>query len=534
MRPLVLLTGGAVIIASILFNKITSKVGVPALLAFIVLGMLFGTDGILKIPFEDYAFAENVCITALIFIMFYGGFGTKWSAAKPVALPSVLLSSLGVVMTAVLTGVFCHLVFGLELYEGLLIGAVLSSTDAASVFSVLRNNKLSLKYNTDSMLELESGSNDPFSYMLTLLIIEFMGRDINVGYTVFMVLREIIVGLGCGVAVAAASGAFLRRFKFGTDGLDSVFMIAAALVGYALPTMLGGNGFLSVYILGILLGNMKIGNKKSLVHFFDGVTNLMQIAVFFLLGLLATPSYIPETLLLSVAVFLFLLLIARPVSVVLILLPFRARLNQIALVSWAGLRGAASIVFAILVTMSSVSTRNDVYHVTLTVVLLSIAIQGTLLPYISRKLGMIDSGGNVMKTFSDYSDDEDIQFIRLDIDEGHKWIGKSVKEISLIPGMLLVLIRRAGSSVIPNGDTVLEENDVVVLSATGYHDRGEDSISMREVEITPKHKWKDKAVSELELNENTLLLMIRRGEETRVPRGDTRIEENDIIIEGTL
>lgn len=533
MTPTMLLIGGAVIITSILFNKISDKVGVPALLAFIVLGMLFGTDGIFKIPFEDYAFAEDVCVTALIFIMFYGGFGTKWSAAKPVALPSVLLSSIGVIATAFITGLLCHLVFGLELVEGLLIGAVLSSTDAASVFAVLRNNKLSLKYNTDSMLELESGSNDPFSYMLTLLIIEFMGRDLSAGYVAFMVIKEIAIGLACGAAVAFAAGAFLKKFNFDTDGFDSVFMIAVALVGYALPTAIGGNGFLSVYIVGIILGNIKISNKKSLVHFFDGVTGLMQIVVFFLLGLLATPSYIPRTLVLSIGVFLFLLLIARPISVAAILLPFKAKLNQIMLVSWAGLRGAASIVFAILVTMSSASTSNDVYHVTLTVVLLSIAIQGTLLPYISKKLKMIDESGDVMKTFSDYSDDEDIQFIRLDIANGHKWIGRSVKELSLIPGMLLVLIRRGGKPILPNGDTVIEEGDVAVLSASGYRDRG-DTITMREIEITPRHKWKNAAVSELNLRENTLLLMIKRGDGTIIPRGDTVIHENDIVIEGRL
>lgn len=533
MTSAVLLLGGAVIIASILFNKISDKVGVPALLAFILLGMLFGTDGILKIPFDDYAFAEDICVTALVFIMFYGGFGTKWSMAKPVALPSVLLSSIGVIITAFLTGLFCHYVFKLDFAEGLLIGAVLSSTDAASVFSVLKRNKLSLKYNTDSMLELESGSNDPFSYMLTLLIIEFIGKDISAGYVVLMIIKELSIGIACGVAIAFAAGIFLKKFDFGTAGFDSVFMIAIALIGYALPSTLGGNGFLSVYIVGIILGNIKISNKKPLVHFFDGVTGLMQIAVFFLLGLLSTPSYIPQTVLLSVGVFLFMLLIARPISVAALLIPFRAKLNQISLVSWAGLRGAASVVFAIFATMSGISTSNNVFHVTLTVVLLSIAVQGTLLPYISKKLGMIDESGDIMKTFSDYSDDEDIQFIRLDIGEGHRWIGKSIKDISMIPGMLLVLIRRGGKSILPNGDTVIDEGDVAVLSASGYRDRG-DTLAMREIEITPRHKWNNTAVSDLNLKENTLLLMIRRGSSTIIPRGDTVIHANDIVIEGKL
>lgn len=533
MTAAMLLTSGAVIVSSLLFSKLSSRIGVPALLAFIVLGMLFGSDGIFKIPFEDYAFAEDVCVTALIFIMFYGGFGTKWSAAKPVALPSVALSSAGVIMTAVLTGLFCRFVFGLDIIEGMLIGAVLSSTDAASVFAVLRHSKLSLKYGTDSMLELESGSNDPFSYMLTLLLIEFAGKDLSAGYIALTVLREISVGALCGAAAAFAAKLFLQKYSFEADGSASVFMIAAALIGYALPAALGGNGFLSVYIVGLILGNSRLPGKKPLVNFFDGLTGLMQIAVFFLLGLLSTPSAIPGTLALSAGVFLFLLLIARPVSAAAILLPFGAKLNQIALVSWAGLRGAASVVFAIFVTMSGISTGSDVFHVTLTVVLLSIAVQGTLLPFMAKKLGMIDESGDVMKTFSDYSDDEDIQFIRLDIGSGHSWAGKSVKELSLIPGMLLVLIRRGENAILPNGGTVVEEGDVAVLSASGYRSRG-DSIKMREIEITPHHKWNNTAVSELNLKRGTLLLMIRRGGGTIIPRGDTVIRENDIVIEGTI
>lgn len=533
MTPALMLTGGTVIILSIIAGRVSGKIGVPALLAFIVLGMLFGTDGIFKIPFDDYAFSEDICVTALIFIMFYGGFGTKWSAAKPVALPSVLLSSVGVIITAVLTGLFCRAVFGLELSEGMLIGSVLASTDAASVFSVLRSNRLSLKYGTDSMLELESGSNDPFAYMLTLIIIEVTSRGISGGYMIFMVVREIAAGAACGAAVAFCAAAFLKKFTFGSDGMASVFMIAAALIGYALPTAIGGNGFLSVYILGIILGNIKIENKKPLVHFFDGITGLMQITVFFLLGLLSTPSEIPKTLILSVGVFLFLLIIARPVSVAALLLPFKAKPNQIALVSWAGLRGAASIVFAILVTLSDAANGSDVFHVTLTVVLLSIAVQGTLLPYAAKRLNMIDESGDVMKTFSDYSDDDNIQFIRLDINAGHKWIGKSIKEISLIPGMLVVLIRRGKTPILPNGDTVIEEGDVAVLSASGYRDGGE-SITIRETEITPHHKWNGKRVSELDLKNNTLLLMIRRGGGTVIPRGDTVLCSHDIVIEGRI
>ncbi|NLA76380.1 MAG: potassium/proton antiporter, partial [Clostridiales bacterium] len=285
-----LLLCAAVIAACVIFNKISGRLGIPTLLAFILLGMFFGSDGIVKIAFDDYAFAEKICSVALIFIMFYGGFGTNWNEAKPIAVKAVVLSSFGTVATAGLVGVFCWLVLGISVLESFLISSVISSTDAASVFSILRSKRLNLRDNTASLLEVESGSNDPFSYMLTVIVLALMNGEVSGGAFAYMLFAQIVYGAAFGALIAMLALILLKKLRLSSAGFDAIFIVAVAIVAYALPTLLGGNGYLSVYITGIILGNRKISNKQALVHFFDGATGLMQMLLFFLLGLLAFPS----------------------------------------------------------------------------------------------------------------------------------------------------------------------------------------------------------------------------------------------------
>lgn len=234
-----------VILTCILCNRVTTKFGVPMLLAFILLGMVFGSEGLFRIPFDDFQFAETICSVALIFIMFYGGFSTSWKAARPAAGKAILLSSAGTIITALLTGLFCHLVLKFSMLEGMLTGAVLASTDAASVFSVLRSQKLSLKYNTDSLLEVESGSNDPFAYMLTIIFLSAMNGTSTQSIPVQIIstaFSQVFFGVILGVAIAFAARWFLSNFNFETNGFDAAFMLATAVLAYALPSAVGGNG----------------------------------------------------------------------------------------------------------------------------------------------------------------------------------------------------------------------------------------------------------------------------------------------------
>ncbi len=516
-----------VIFFCIFLNKITNKMGIPVLVAFIALGMLFGSDGILKIPFDNYDFAEKICGTALIFIMFYGGFGTNWREAKCVAAKSLLLSTLGVLMTAGITGLFCHYVLLIDWQESFLIGALLGSTDAASVFSILRSKRLNLKYHTASLLEVESGSNDPFAYMLTAIMISFMNNTASVGSVMTMVFSQIIFGAGVGLVIALAAVAVLRRVRFSAAGFDTVFVVAVAIFSYALPTLIGGNGYLSTYLVGIVLGNADIQNKKTLVPFFDGINGLMQMAIFFLLGLLAFPTKMPSVIVPSISIAVFITLVARPIAVFSLLGPFKSRLSQMLLVSWSGLRGAASIVFAIIATMSA-NVDNDIYHIVFCVVLFSILIQGALLPLAARKLNMIDNNADVMKTFTDYSDEVPINFIRFRIKTSHIWCGQKIKNIVLPPDTILVLLMRGDQKIIPNGETCLCDGDALVLCAKSSGKI--EGVRLSEKYVSDNQKYVGKKLSEISNQKKYLIIMISRGEKVIIPNGNTIIQKNDVLV----
>lgn len=518
----------AVILLCLSLNKMSNKLGIPMLLAYILLGMMFGTDGILKIPFDNFTIDEQICTVSLIFIMFYGGFGTNWKQAKPVAGKAVLLSTVGVILTAVTTGAFCHFILRMDFWESMLIGSVISSTDAASVFSILRSKRLNLKNNTASMLEVESGSNDPCSYMLTVIILTIMSGELSGSSLVVMIFSQIIFGILVGVVVALAAAFILKKVNFATDGFDTIFVFSMALVSYAGASMINGNGYLAAYIAGIILGNTPLHHKKSLVHFFDGITGLMQMLIFFLLGLLAYPSQLPKILPIALAIAVFLTFVARPVSVFAILMPFRCPVKQQLLVSWAGLRGAASIVFAIMATVSPAYTKNDLFHIVIFIVLFSISIQGTLLGLVAKKLDMIDENGNVMKTFSDYSDEMPVEFVKISIKAGHPWENRRIKDLTSLPDLLLVLILRGEERIIPNGNTVVLAGDKIVLSALSPEENL--GICLTEIPIEKDSKWIGKPLSRIKLGEEKLVLVLKRNEKVVIPNGNTVIRENDVLV----
>ncbi|MBQ7847893.1 MAG: potassium/proton antiporter [Clostridia bacterium] len=521
-----LLLCALVIFAGVLMYKVSDRLGFPVLLAFIVLGMLFGSDGLFRIPFEDYSFAEQICTVALIFIMFYGGFGTNFKQAKPVLGRSILLSTVGVVLTALLTGVFCRFALKLPWAESFLLGSVMSSTDAASVFSVLRSKRLNLKYNTASLLEMESGSNDPCSYMLTVFFISLVNGNANAGNLAYMMFSQIAYGLIGGVLVSILAIAAFRKIKFPVAGFDSVFVIGVAILSYALPAALGGNGYLSAYIVGIALGNVSFPNKKNLVYFFDGATSLIQMIIFFLLGLLSFPSKLPGIALPALLIALFLTLIARPLAVALLLTPFKCKPRQQLLVSFAGLRGASSIVFAIVATMS-VTTHGDLFHIVFFVVLFSITLQGSLLPFVSKKLKMIDESGDVMKTFNDYSEEVAVRFVKFILPEGHKWCGRQLREMTLPPGTLAVLIERNGEKIVPRGTTVLEAGDKVILS--GAAEEGEE-LNFSEIRLEKDSDGVGQPLKDCALVKGALVMMVKRKELVIIPKGEFILRAGDVLV----
>lgn len=517
-----------IILLCIVCNRFSDKFGVPALLLFIGLGLVFGADGPIRIHFDNFALSEQFCSIALIFIMFYGGFGTRWKTAKPAAGKAVLLSTAGVLLTALFTGLFCRFVLGFDWLESFLVGAVLSSTDAASVFSILRSKRLALREHTAPLLEIESGSNDPCSYMLTIIMLTLMEGSADPLTFAKMVFLQFAVGIACGVGLFLLVRPLLTRKNLDMNGLETVFLVAVVILSYAVPSALGGNGYLSTYLVGILLGNSQLRQKPVMVHFFDGITSLMQMSVFFLLGLLAFPSMMADILLPAVLIALFLTFISRPLAVTLLLKPQGCSNRQIALVSWAGLRGASSIVFAIMATVSPAYLKNDLFHIVFCVVLLSIAFQGTLLPLVARKLDMIDPSADVLRTFNDYQEEQEVQFVRLRISEKHPWLGKQLWELTLPPEMLIVSIQRGNKIVIPNGSDTLDLGDRLVITAPAFRDN--QKIDLREMILTADHDWCGHALRDIDLPRGTLIVLSKHGGTSIVPRGDTVLTAGDTVV----
>lgn len=524
---LFLILTAAILLLCIIADKFSGRFGMPALILFMVIGMLFGCDGILKIQFDNYKFADEICTIALSFIMFYGGFNTKWSTAKKVISRSVALSTAGVFITALLTCAFCYFVLHFSFIESFLIGAVISSTDAASVFSILRKKNLNLKYSTAPLLEIESGSNDPASYLLTIIGISMLGANglHNIPYLIF---SQLFYGIAIGILFAIVGILILTKTSIISEGLDTIFMVSLVTLSFGLSSLIEGNAFLTVYILGIILGNSKIKNKKIMIPFFDGITSLAQILIFFLLGLLAFPHKLPQIILPALFITIFLTVIARPIAVFSILIPFKCNIKQCLLISWAGLRGAASIVFSIMVVANDNNISFDIFHIVFMVALFSVSIQGTLIPKIAEKLNMIDNNEDVRKTFNDYQEDSSITLMRMYIPKGHNWENKLVSNISVPTNSLAIMIKRNNDTIIPKGDTKILAGDSVILSVPSYEPSGQEDLE--EIYINKNHKWRNKYISELNLPENILIALIKRGEENLIPDGNTYICENDIVV----
>ena len=450
---------GLILLICITSSKVLYRFGVPLLLIFIFLGMIFG---VMVIDFSDFQLTGKIASIALVFIMFYGGFGTNWSMARPKAAPSILMSTLGTIITFFITGVFVYLIFKISFLESLLIGAVVSSTDAASVFAILRSQKLNLEGSLASLLEVESGSNDPVACMLTLIILTIMGGG-TVMNLIPLVISQIVIGIMIGGLIAMASIYLIRHANFEIESFYVIFIIAIAIIAYSLSEWMGGNGYLSVYISGIIIGNSKIPHKKTLVHFLDGVSWIMQIILFFILGLLANPLELPKVIGKSVVISLGIIFIARPISVFLVLKKFDFNTKEKLFIAWVGLRGAASIVFAIFALNYGISINNDIYHIIFFIALISVGVQGTLIPIIAKRLELLDNNRSVLKTFNDYVEEKNTKVMEVKIEGSCRLINKSIMDANIPEEILIAMIKREGEIIIPKGASIIKEGDILVV-----------------------------------------------------------------------
>ena len=519
-----------IIIAVILFtcvflNNLSERVGVPVLLMFILFGILVGTSAPEAI--NDYGeLIGDICSISLVFVMFYGGFGTRWSSVRPVIGESALLASAGVVVTAASVALFCHYALGWQWAESLLMGSVISSTDAASVFSILRTKSLGLKRNTSPILEVESGSNDPCSYMLTAICLSLLGGELSAGGILLMLLMQIAFGIIFGLVIAKIAQLILKGRSLNNQGVKMLFIFAVALTSYALPTLFGGNGYLSTYIVGIILGNTEFSERRPLVSFFDGITSLMEILIFFLLGFMSVPERLAEAFITALIIFFFLTLVARPFAVFSVLLPFRKYpLNQMSLISFVGLRGAASIVFAIMTLNNALNLSNDIFSIVFVIVLLSISLQGSLIPFASRRLKMVELSGGDDSTFSTLQETEEISFGRIRIDAFSPWADCRISQLNIPQELLIVSIFRDGESIVPNGNTLLRRDDELIIGIRGYENSTNAIIKSRI--IRPGSRWVGSTIREFAAEKSYLVIMIKRNGESIIPNGNTVICGND-------
>ena len=527
-----LIAFAAIVVTCVFLNKVSSKLGVPVLLLFILLGVLLGWTT--EVNMQEADWANTLCSAALIFIMFYGGFGTNWKAARPIAVEAGLLATLGVFATAGLVGTFCHYALSWSWQQSLLLGAVTSSTDAASVFSILRTRRLGLRAGTAPLLEIESGSNDPCSYMSTMLMIAIIKGSATAGGVAWMLVAQFLFGILGGFVVFWAARWVLHRFSF-SGGFDMMFLMAVAMLAYALPDAVGGNGYLSVYITGILLGNHNFQGRKPLVNFFDGVTTLMQILIFFILGVMFHSEDFWRSLLPALCIFAFLTLLGRPLAVHAILLPFKRikfyPAKQRGFISFVGLRGAASIVFAITIltdeTLQLCGIDCDlIFDTVFTLVLISIALQGSLIPWAAKAFDMLDQNEDVMRTFSDFSDEADMTFTYIRVKEGDTWDGVAIKDLKLPLGLLIATVVRDGLRTVPSGDLVLQPQDLIVMCSRAY--QGEN-YQLRQHTISENSRWDGKAFKDYREHPGSIVLLLQREGETIVPNGNTIMHSRDVL-----
>ena len=462
----ILLIGSLLLLISIFAGKTSYKFGVPTLVLFLLIGILAGSEGIGGINFNDPQLAQFIGIVALNFILFSGGLDTSWKSIKPVMWQGISLSTLGVLITALSVGVFVSFITDFTIYEGLLLGAIVSSTDAAAVFSILRSKNLGLKSKLRPTLELESGSNDPMAYFLT---IAFLGLVINQDLSIYSIiplfLKQIIIGTVLGLGFGKLSKIIINRIKLDFDGLYPVLAIALMFISFSATDFLGGNGFLAVYLSAVYLGNHDIIHKRTIMKMFDGIAWLMQIVLFLTLGLLVFPSHVLPVLGIGIFVSAFLILIARPLSVFISLMFFKMKMRRRLYISWVGLRGAVPIVFATYPLLAGIDKADMIFNIVFFVSLSSVLIQGTTLSLVAKWLHVaLPSKVKPRSPVDTFLNDGVKSLIReIIIPEDNHIVGKRIVDLHIPKRAIIAMISRDDKFITPSGSTEIQPQDMLVV-----------------------------------------------------------------------
>ncbi|MBQ5700850.1 MAG: potassium/proton antiporter [Alistipes sp.] len=465
-----LLIGAILLFVAVLAGKVAYRLGTPALLLFLGVGIFFGYE---ILSFNSPELTQFMGMIALSIILFSGGMDTKFSDIRPVLLPGIVLATVGVLLTAFILGGFIYgispwLGVGLTFPVALLLASTISSTDSASVFSILRTKKQGLNENLRPLLELESGSNDPVAYILVVLLVTMLSPDkasAGIGASILLFIVQMMVGALAGYGFGKAAVWTMNKINISNASLYSVLLLAFVFLTFSFTTLIHGNGFLAVYIAGLVVGNCKIVHKRTVVTFFDGVTWLVQIIMFIMLGLLVDVKLLlePSTLMLGAATAIFITFAARPIAVLLCMLPFRKFSKKARMyVGWVGLRGAVPIIFATYPLVGNVPHAELIFNVVFIVTIISLTLQGTTVSGMANSLGVACKERE--SSFGDaFQDRMKSAFTEVDVNEQMLIPGNTLKQIDLPQHTLVIMVCRDGDYFVPQGDTELNVGDKLLI-----------------------------------------------------------------------
>ena len=469
----ILLVCSVLLFVSIWAGKTGYRFGVPTLLLFLVVGMLFGSDG-LGIQFYNMKAAQFIGMVALSIILFTGGMDTRFSDIKPVLKPGIALSTAGVLLTTLFTGLFIWWLSGMSwtnihfpLIPSLLLAATMSSTDSASVFAILRSQKINLKHNLRPMLELESGSNDPMAYMLTIVLTQLVqASGMGWGQIASSFVIQFVVGAAAGYLLGKLAVLMLNRLNIDNQSLYPILLLAFVLFTFSATSLFNGNGYLAVYIAGMMVGNHKIAYRKETNTFMDGLTWLFQIIMFLCLGLLVNPHEMLSVAAVALLIGAFMILVGRPLSIYLSLLPFGKSITQRSrlFISWVGLRGAVPIIFATYPVVEGVPGAHVIFNIVFFITIISLVVQGTTISAMARLLGL---SAPMEKTGNDFGVElpEELGSDLRDITVTPEVLqqGDTLQKLNLPTGTLVMMVKRGDKYLVPNGTLKLHANDKLLI-----------------------------------------------------------------------
>lgn len=472
-----LLLASLLVFAAVLITKVGARLGAPSLLLFLIVGMVAGADG-LGLEFSRYEIAESIGHFAMTVILFAGGLETSLPETKPVIRQGILLSTVGIILTTAFTGIFIYLTVGnfiggvaLTFLGSLMIAAVMSSTDSASVFSILRGKNLNLRENLGPMLELESGSNDPMAFVLTIILVGVFSTDVQAGSGALLLkgtgilMVQLAVGLAVGFVIGYLSKWVLEKVDLENVSLYAIMVFSIGFLANALASILHGNGLLSLYIAAVIIGNhVQLKHRRDVLKFSDAMTWVMQLMMFLMLGLLARPSHMLRILGPALLIGLFMLFVARPLAVYLTLLPFRKMsFRAKTFVSWVGLKGAGPILFALTPVVAGLEGATDIFNIVFVISLLSLILQGFSLPVIARWLKLSYDADPQVETFGMEIPEEMGMLRDHTVLEEELGEGKTLRDLHLPHGIRVIMVRRGERFLVPHGSMELLAGDHLMI-----------------------------------------------------------------------